>query len=73
MRPEYAEHKAEVVKAICPAQAYCYYQTGHKAEFLHYLQMAIVLNPKDTQIFFRDIFPKEARVEDYLYYADGLE
>lgn len=72
-RPEYEDSRAEVVKAICPAQAYCYYQTGHKAEFLHYLQMAIALNPKDTQIFFRDIFPKEARVEDYLYYADGLE
>ena len=72
-RPEYEDTRAEAIKAICPAQAYCYYQTGHKAEFLHYLQMAIALNPKDTQIFFRDIFPKEARVEDYLYYANGLE
>ena len=72
-RPEYEETSAEVIKAICPAQAYCYYQTGHKAEFLHYLQMSVAMNPKDTQIFFRDIFPKEARPEDYLYYANNLE
>lgn len=72
-RPEYEETRAEIIKAICPAQAYCYYQTGHRADFLHYLQMAILLNPKDTQIFFRDVFPKEARPEDYMYYADSLE
>jgi tetratricopeptide (TPR) repeat protein len=71
-RPEYEESKSDIIKVICPAQAYCYYQTGLRAEFIYYLQMAIVLNPKDTQIFFRDIFPKEARVEDYLYYAEGL-
>lgn len=71
-RPEYAESRVDIIRAICPAQAYCYYQTGHRAEFIHYLQMAIHLNPKDTQIFFRDIFPKEARPEDYLYYADNL-
>ena len=70
---EYDDTRAEIIKAICPAQAYCYYQTGHKAEFLHYLQMSIILNPNDTQFFFRDIFPKEARPEDYLFYARDLE
>ena len=73
MRPEYAETKKEVIRVICPAQAYCYYQTGHKAEFIHYLQMAIALNPNDTQIFFRDVFPKEVRPEDYMFYTDNLE
>lgn len=72
-RPEYDEARADIIKVICPAQAYCYYQTGLRAEFLHYLQMAVILNPKDTQIFFRDIFPREARVEDYLYYAERLD
>lgn len=71
--PEYEEARADVIKVICPAQAYCYYQTGHKAEFLHYLQMAVVLNPKDTQFFFRDVFPRGARAEDYPFYADNLE
>lgn len=69
---EYEEKRHDINAAICPAQAYCYYQTGHRAEFLHYLQQAIMLNPKDTQIFFRDIFPNEARPEDYLYYASRL-
>ena len=73
MRPEYVETKKEVIRVICPAQAYCYYQTGHKAEFIHYLQMAIALNPNDTQIFFRDVFPKEVRPEDYMFYTDNLE
>lgn len=70
--PEYEEARADVVKVICPAQAYCYYRTGHKAEFLHYLQMAIALNPRDTQFFFRDVFPREVRPEDYPFYADNL-
>ena len=69
---EYEEKRHDINAAICPAQAYCYYQTGHRAEFLYYLQQAIMLNPKDTQIFFRDIFPNEARPEDYLYYASRL-
>lgn len=72
-RPEYEESRADIIRVICPAQAYCYYQTGHRAEFLHYLQMAILLNPKDTQIFFRDVFPKDSRPEDYMYYANNLE
>ena len=70
---EYEEKRQEIISAISPAQAYCHYQTGHRAEFIHYLQKAVTLNPKDTQIFFRDIFPNEARPEDYLYYADNLE
>jgi hypothetical protein len=35
--------------------------------------MAIALNPNDTQIFFRDVFPKEVRPEDYMFYTDNLE
>lgn len=70
---DYENMKADVIRAICPAQAFCYYQTGHKAEFMHYLQMSIMLNPQDTQFFFRDVFPKGARPEDYPYYADRLE
>lgn len=69
-KPEYDETRAEIVKAICPAQAYCYYQMERKAEYLYYLQMAVQLNPHDTQIFFRDVFPLGARPEDYPYYAD---
>ena len=70
-KPEYEEVQADVVKAICPAQAYCYFQTGHKAEYIYYLQMAVKLNPHDTQILFRDVFPIDARPEDYPYYADN--
>lgn len=70
-KQEYDNSRAEIIKAICPAQAYCYYQTGHKAEYLHYLQMAVKLNPHDTQIFFQDVFPIGARPEDYPYYAEN--
>lgn len=68
-KPEYEEMRADIVKAICPAQAYCYYQMGHQTEYLYYLQMAVQLNPHDTQIFFRDVFPLGAKPEDYPYYA----
>lgn len=71
--PEYEENRTEIIKAICPSQAYCHYRTGHKAEFMHYLQMAVHLNPKDTAMLFRDVFPHGANPEDYPYYADGLE
>lgn len=70
---DYQENNADIIKAICPAQAFCYYQCGLKAEFHHYLQMAIHLNPKDTSFFFKDIFPKGARPEDYPFYTDNLE
>ncbi len=70
-KPEYDEVRAEVVKAICPSQAYCYYQSGHRAEYLYYLQIAVQLNPHDTQIIFRDVFPLGARPEDYPYYAEN--
>lgn len=68
-KPEYDEAKTDVIKAICPAQAFCYFQTGHRAEYIYYLQMAVRLNPHDTQIFFRDVFPYGTSPEDYPYYA----
>ncbi|MBR5466326.1 MAG: hypothetical protein IKU79_02825 [Bacteroidaceae bacterium] len=71
-KPEYQDMKEEVTKAIYPVQAYCYYQTGHKAEFVHYLQKAIELNPKDTQFFFKDIFPLGAKPEEYMFYIDSI-
>ncbi len=71
VKPEYEESRADIIKAICPSQAYCYYQTGHKAEYLYYLHMAVQLNPHDTEIFFRDVFPLGARPEDYPYYAEN--
>ena len=71
-KPEYQDMKEEVTKTICPVQAYCYYQTGHKAEFVHYLQKAIELNPKDTQFFFKDIFPLGAKPEEYMFYLDSI-
>ncbi len=70
-KPEYDDVRADVIRAICPSQAYCYYQCGLKAEYLYYLQMAVELNPHDTQIFFRDVFPLGARPEDYPYYAEN--
>ena len=72
-RPEYAEAKYDIMKAICPAQAYCFYQMGNREDFIYYLQMSVITNPKDTQIFFRDIFPQAARPEDYMFYANDLE
>ena len=70
--PEYDEIRADVVKVICPAQAYCYYQTGHRAEFFHYLNMAIAINPKDTQFFFKDVFPVGVQPEEYPYYTNNI-
>lgn len=69
-KPEYADTRADIVKAICPAQAFCHYQLGNRDEYLYYLQMAVRLNPHDTELFFRDVFPVGAKPEDYPYYAE---
>ena len=71
-KPEFQDIKNDVLRAICPAQAYCHHQTGHKAEFVYYLQKAIAINPKDTQFFFKDIFPLGTKPEDYIYYIDKI-
>lgn len=71
--PEYSESKDEIIKAICPSQAYCYYLTGKRKEFIRYLKMAVAINPKDTKTLFQDIFPKGVLPEEYPYYIDSLD
>ncbi len=66
--PEYDDVRDDVLKAICPALAYCYYQTGHRYDFYNYLKMSISINPKDTQFFFKDVFPVGVPPEEYPYY-----
>ncbi len=70
-KKEYEDVCAEVIRAICPSQAYCYYQSGLRAEYLYYLQKAVHINPHDTEIIFRDVFPRGTRPEDFPYYAEN--
>lgn len=71
--PDYSDSKAEIIRAISPSLAYCYYQTGDKDEFISRLNLAAFLNPRDTETLFQDIFPIGVSPEEYPYYADRLD
>lgn len=64
-----AKLKDDILAAIAPQMAYCYFIEHDEKNCLNYLKKAIATNPQDTKQVFEDVFPEGARLEDYVTYA----